>query len=152
MSAQYGADHLDKQQEEYALGQDQSRWNSSPPPPTYNDHDQMPILATSAPNSQLQPNGLAPYLTLHHHLSLTWLATPILSLIFVAFRLIISTADAQNASDDAKRDLLASCNAAQTAASVAVNLPRYMAQGINKDIELSVNASIDAARNTMVFA
>ncbi|KAG8885917.1 plasma membrane fusion protein prm1 [Tulasnella sp. 331] len=151
MPAQYGADHLDKQQE-YALSQDQSRWGGSPPPPTYNDHDHMPNSVNSASNSQLQPNGLAPYLTLPHHLSLTWLATPILSLIFVAFRLLISTADAQNASDDAKRDLLASCNAAQTAASAAVNLPRFMAQGINKDIELSVNASIDAARDTMVFA
>lgn len=106
----------------------------------------------SAPNSQQPGGGLTPYLTLPHHLSLTWLATPILSLIFVAFRLILSTSDAQSATDDAKKDLLASCNAAQTAASVAVNLPRYLAESMNRDIEKSINASIDAARDTMVFA
>ncbi|KAG9016967.1 plasma membrane fusion protein prm1 [Tulasnella sp. JGI-2019a] len=150
MSALYDADPFGQHQR----AQDASRLNnSSPPPPTYdNSHNQMPVSETSIPDSQYQPNGLAPYLTLPHHLSLTWLATPILSLIFVAFRLLISTADAQNASDDAKRDLLASCNAAQKAATVAVNLPRFMAEGINRDIEKTVNASIAVARDTMVFS
>lgn len=98
------------------------------------------------------PSRLTPYLTLPHHLSLTWLATPILSLLFIVFRLLMSMDDAQNASDDAKKALLSSCNAAQTASGAVVNIPRFMAEGVNQSVEKAVNDSIDAAKDTMIFA
>jgi len=112
------------------------RWNS--PPPTY-------INATTA-------TRLTPYLTLPHHLSLAWLATPILSLIFIAFRLFMSSSDAQAAAEDAKRSLLASCAAAERSATVAANLPLFMAEGTNRLIEKSVNGSIEVAKDTMIFS
>ncbi|KAG8965938.1 plasma membrane fusion protein prm1 [Tulasnella sp. 419] len=115
----------------------QQRWNS--PPPTYT-------------NATVPPTKTTPYLTLKHHLSLTWLATPILSLIFVAFRIFASSADSQAAAEDAKRNLIASCKAAENAATVAASLPRYMAEGTNRLIEKSVNGSIEVARDTMVFS
>ncbi len=59
--------------------------------------------------------------------------------------------DARNASDDAKRVLIASCASAQKAASAAVNLPRFMAEGVNAGVETAVNDSIDAAKETMIF-
>lgn len=124
------------------------------------DSQQQQRQYWDASNPQLPPapqppytnNGLTPYLTLPHHLSLTWIATPILSLLFVVFRLFSSISDAQDSGDGAKRVLLSSCNSAQTAATVAASLPRYMAEGTNAGIEKAVNDAIDAARATMIFS
>jgi hypothetical protein len=74
---------------------------------------------------------LKPYLTLPYILSLTWLAYPIISLLFVAFRLAISSGSAEDSVADAKEKLLASCSAAEKAATVAASLPRYMAIGVS---------------------
>ena len=94
---------------------------------------------------------LTPYPTLPHLLSLTWLAAPILSLIFVAFRLQLSLDDAQSALDRAKVDLLASCSAAEKAATTAASMPRYMALATNKQFAEAVNGSIGAARAALVL-
>lgn len=95
---------------------------------------------------------LKPYLTLPYILSLTWLAYPIISLLFVAFRLQISSSSAQDAVSDAKGNLLTSCSAAEKAATAAASLPRYMAQGSNKQIADAVNGTMNAARATLVLA
>ena len=63
-------------------------------------------------------HDIRPYLQLPHLLSLTWLAYPILSLVFVVFRLQLSSGSAQDAVANAKEDLLASCKAAAAAALV----------------------------------
>lgn len=107
---------------------------------------------TSASAVPPSSTGLTPYLTLPHHLSLTWLATPILSLLFIVFRLLMSMTDAQDASNDAKRALMSSCNAAQTASGAVINIPRFMAESVNAGVEKAVNDSIDAARATMIFS
>jgi len=54
---------------------------------------------------------------------------PILSLIFVAFRLQISSDSAQESVTSAKENLLASCKAAETAATAAISMPRYLGFG-----------------------
>lgn len=95
---------------------------------------------------------LRPYLTLPYILSLTWLAYPIISLLFVAFRLEISSQSAQDSVADAKSQLLASCAAAEKAATVAASLPRYMAIGTNKQIAAAVNDTMNAAREALVLA
>ena len=77
-------------------------------------------------------SGLKPYLTLPYILSLTWLAYPLLSLLFIAFRLRISSDTAQAGVADAKANLLLSCLAAEKAATAAASLPRYMAVSSNK--------------------
>lgn len=112
-------------------------WNA--PPPTYDDHSMVTTTLT-------------PYLQLPHLLSLTWLAYPILSLVFVAFRVQLSLASADNDIATAKNDLLASCSAAEQAATAAASMPRYMALATNKQFADAVNGSMDGARAALVMA
>jgi hypothetical protein len=114
-----------------------NRWMSPPP------YDSTPPVSDS---------GLTPYLQLSHILSLTWLAYPILSLIFIAFRLQLSSESAQTAINNAKADLLTGCLAAQKAASSAASLPRFMALATNDQITDAVNASMEAAREALILS
>ena len=102
--------------------------------------------------AQTRYTTLTPYLQLPHLLSLTWLAYPILSLLFVAFRLQLSEAAAADAAANAKADLLASCKAAETAATSAASMPRYLAIASNNQIADAVNGTLNAARATLVLA
>lgn len=115
-------------------------WNG--PPPTYDSH---------STTSFRQPT-LPPYLTLPHRLSLAWLATPILSLAFVAFRLLLSLDAAQTALERTKADLLSSCLAAEKAATGTASMPRYMALATNKQFADAINGSIDGARAGLILA
>ncbi|KAE9392268.1 hypothetical protein BT96DRAFT_830846, partial [Gymnopus androsaceus JB14] len=108
------------------------------PPPTYD----APYVSTT----------LKPYLELPHLLSLTWLAYPILSLLFVAFRLQLSLDSAQSDVASAKNDLLAACQAAQKAATAAASMPRYMALATNEQFVSAVNDAMNAARATLVLS
>ena len=74
------------------------------------------------------------------------------SLLFIAFRLQISSDSAQDAVANAKSNLLTSCKAAEKAATVAASLPRYMAIGTNKQIASAVNGTMNAARATLVLS
>ncbi|KAJ4483902.1 hypothetical protein J3R30DRAFT_1846957 [Lentinula aciculospora] len=112
------------------------------PPPTYDAHS----------NSYVSTTSLKPYLELPHLLSLTWLAYPILSLLFIAFRLQLSLASAEDDVANVKADLLASCQAAQKAATAAASMPRYMAIATNEQFVSAVNDSMNAARATLVLA
>lgn len=133
------------------------------PPPNYANNnmsaqnDNHGLESSSTLNLDQPPNGepsrheLTPYLRLSHILSLSWLAYPVISLLFVAYRLFDSTSNSQASIDDAKADLLTSCKAAETAASAAASMPRYLAMGTNDAAVASVNAAMDAAKETMVF-
>ncbi|ETW83308.1 hypothetical protein HETIRDRAFT_474453, partial [Heterobasidion irregulare TC 32-1] len=114
-----------------------NRWTS--PPPVY-DHG---LRAGTTLN---------PYLELPHLLSLTWLAYPILSLLFIVFRLSISSDSAQTAVTNAKDDLLSACQAAQRAASSTASMPRYMAVATNEQIADAVNGTMNAARAALILA
>jgi len=109
-------------------------WDS--PPPIYDPHS----------------SSLKPYLELSHLLTLTWLAYPILSLLFVAFRLQLSLSSSQDALATAKSDILASCQAAEKAATAAASMPRYMAAATNRQFADAVNDSMDAARAALVLS
>ncbi|KAI9463204.1 hypothetical protein BJY52DRAFT_1253680 [Lactarius psammicola] len=115
-----------------------ARWMS--PPPVYDSR-----LTVS-------DSGLTPYLQLPHILSLTWLAYPILSLLFIAFRLQLSSDSAQAAVNNARGDLLTSCQAAQRAASSTASMPRFMAIATNDQITDAVNASMNGAREALILA
>ncbi|KAF7356888.1 Plasma membrane fusion protein PRM1 [Mycena venus] len=106
-------------------------------PPTYDAHSST---------------HLRPYLQLPHLLSLTWLAYPILSLVFVVFRLQLSLASSQDAVAGAKSDLLTSCKAAEKAATAAASMPRYMAIATNEQFANAVNDSMNAAREALILA
>ncbi len=123
------------------------------PDPSFDHHSNTNVGTIDLHDIQSHPNprALTPYLTLPHLLSLTWLASPVISLLFVAFRLVESTASAQDSVQDAKSSLMTSCLAAQRAASAAASMPRYMAVSTNQGIVEAVNASIDASRQTMIL-
>ncbi|KAH9858670.1 hypothetical protein C2E23DRAFT_880127 [Lenzites betulinus] len=114
---------------------------SNSPPPVYD-----------APSRNAFGTTLRPYLQLPHLLSLTWLAYPILSLVFVVFRLLLSSESAQDAVASAKSELLTSCKAAERAATGAASMPRYMTAATNQQITDAVNDTMNAARATMVLA
>ncbi|KAI0303569.1 hypothetical protein B0F90DRAFT_1626461 [Multifurca ochricompacta] len=115
-----------------------ARWMS--PPPVYDSR------------TTVSKSGLTPYLQLPHILSLTWLAYPFLSLLFIAFRLQLSSDSAQTAVSNAKGELLTSCQAAQQAASSAASMPRFMAIATNDQIADAVNASMNGAREALVLS
>lgn len=104
------------------------------------------------PRSTQFTTTLTPYLQLSHLLSLTWLAYPILSLLFVAFRLQLSSASASDSVASAKDDLLTSCKAAERAATAAASMPRYMAAATNAQIADAVNGTMNGARAALVLA
>ncbi|KIJ68097.1 hypothetical protein HYDPIDRAFT_83896 [Hydnomerulius pinastri MD-312] len=112
------------------------------PPPVY---DARSTIQTS-------PTSLKPYLQLPHILSLTWLAYPILSLIFVIFRLQLSSAESQTAVANAKGDLLTACQAAEQAATAAASIPRYMAIATNQQFAEAVNGTMNGARAALILA
>lgn len=113
-----------------ALAHSSAPWNA--PPPNY--------------ESQYTTTTLTPYLQLPHLLSLTWLAYPILSLLFVAFRLQLSLAAAQDAVANAKDNLLTSCKAAEQAATSAASMPRLMAVATNEQFVDAMNGALRGAK------
>ncbi|KAG1871206.1 hypothetical protein DFJ58DRAFT_742004 [Suillus subalutaceus] len=112
------------------------------PPPVYAPHSTIQTSSTT----------LRPYLQLPHILSLAWLAYPILSLIFVIFRLQLSSQAAQAAVANAKGDLLTACQAAEQAATAAASAPRYMAIASNQLITDTINGSMNDARAALILS
>ncbi|KAF9227184.1 hypothetical protein BS17DRAFT_806416 [Gyrodon lividus] len=112
------------------------------PPPVY---DARSTIQTSS-------TLLKPYLQLPHILSLTWLAYPIISLMFVIFRLQLSSAESQTAVANAKDDLLTACQAAEQAATAAASMPRYMAIATNQQFAEAVNGTMNGARAALILA
>lgn len=98
------------------------------------------------------PTKLKPYLELPYIVSLAWLAYPILSLLFIAFRLQSSSASANDAIANAKDEIQASCHAAEKATLVVVNLPRYMAAATNQHIVNAINGTMQGARAALILA
>ena len=94
---------------------------------------------------------LKPYLTLPYLLSLTWLAYPILSLLFIVFRLQISSSSAQAAVNDARDNMMVSCQAAQQADTSSASFPRYMAIATNKQFADAVNATMNGSREALIL-
>lgn len=92
------------------------------------------------------PSRLKPYLTTAQLISLAVLASPVISLIFVLFRLQSSSGAAQNSIEDTKGSVVASCKAAEHAASVGASLPRFLAQGTNEQITHAVRGTIEGVR------
>ncbi|KAH7920153.1 hypothetical protein BV22DRAFT_1199109 [Leucogyrophana mollusca] len=116
---------------------------SMSPPPVYDARS-----AVRSPSS----TTLTPYLQLPYILSLTWLAYPILSLVFVIFRLQLSSASSQSAVANARDDLLTACQAAEQAATAATSMPRYMAIATNQQFADAVNGTMNGARAALILA
>ena len=112
-------------------------------------------MSSAPPAYDNRPNmgtTLTPYLQLSHRLSLAWLAYPILSIVFIVFRLILSGDAAQSAIDNAKDDMLVACKAAQQAAASTASMPRYMALATNELVDRTTNAALQATRQALVLS
>ena len=96
--------------------------------------------------------SLKPYLELPHLLSLAWVAYPIISLLFVVFRLQSDANSAQSSVQSAKDTFLASCKAAEGAASSAASFPKYMALAVNHQFTDAVNGTLNGARDALVLS
>jgi hypothetical protein len=96
--------------------------------------------------STTPPSRLRPYLTTPQLISLAAFASPLISLLFILFRLSASSDVAQQSVADAKGSFQASCLAAERAASVGASLPRYLAIGTNEKLTESVRATIEGVR------
>ena len=103
-------------------------------------------------NSMKEIPTYTPYLQLPHLLSLSWLTYPIISLILVAFRLQASLASAESALDNVKNDLLASCTAAERAATATASMPRYLAQISNQQFADAANGVMTAAQSALILS
>ena len=64
----------------------------------------------------------------------------------------LSLSSAEGDIATAKNDLLASCSAAEQAATAAASMPRYLASATNKQFADAVNGSMDGARVALVMA
>ncbi|KAF9264119.1 hypothetical protein L218DRAFT_998862 [Marasmius fiardii PR-910] len=102
--------------------------------------------------TDISPASLKPYLELRHHLSLTWVAYPVLSLLLVAFRVQTSLGSVQNSIASAKDNLIAGCRAAEHAATSAASMPRFMALATNEGFADTVNGSLNVARAALVLS
>ncbi|CCA71114.1 related to plasma membrane fusion protein PRM1-Laccaria bicolor [Serendipita indica DSM 11827] len=97
-------------------------------------------------NPEPRPDHLGPYLTLPHRLTLAPFALPVIATAFVTIRLYLTWLSAHRLIGDAKEFILASCLAAQRAASVAVSAVRWIATQLNEGmVEVATN-TVEAAR------
>ncbi|BGP51676.1 plasma membrane fusion protein prm1 [Rhodotorula kratochvilovae] len=112
-----------------------------PPPPSYPVH--LPFGTPAYP--QPYQRALKPYLGPRAHLSLSWLSQHFLALLLVLVALAFLLAQIPALVADAKSSLNAACAGVEGAASVAVSLPHYMADGVNEMNVRAVNALSEGA-------
>ncbi|KIM31343.1 hypothetical protein M408DRAFT_327585 [Serendipita vermifera MAFF 305830] len=106
----------------------------------------------AAGHGSFSGSRLRPYLTTAQLISLAAFASPIISLLFVLFRLQASGDVAKDSVNSAKDSLQASCLAAERAASVGASLPRYLAQGVNHQITEASVATMEGVRIALTLS
>lgn len=103
---------------------------------------------TSDPTNPIPPSKpplLQPWLGLRARLFLAPISIPLISLLFVAFRLIMSSHDVNDSVSSAKTSLLSSCHAVEATASLAASLPHFLAATTNDQLAQSVTATVRGA-------
>ncbi|CAG8439141.1 9993_t:CDS:2 [Ambispora gerdemannii] len=93
-----------------------------------------------------------PYIGLLAKLSTAWIAYPIISLFFIAFRLLSAMSSINPLVDDVKQTALRSCDALEVATSTMTSLPHYMAGGFNRATIASINFTIKSTVRTLDLA
>lgn len=111
-----------------------------PPPPTYPTH----FIPSTPLRKQLHP-----YLGPRARLSLSWLSQHFLALLLVLVALGFLLSSIPALVDDGKRTLTAACSGVEGAASVAVSLPHYMADGVNELNSKTISAVTNGAGNVL---
>ncbi|KAJ9477803.1 Plasma membrane fusion protein PRM1 [Pseudozyma hubeiensis] len=88
---------------------------------------------------------LQPWLGLRARLFLSPISIPLISLLFVATRMLISSNDANDSVSSAKSNLLSACNAAESTASLAASFPHFLASTTNAQLAQSVTSTVHGA-------
>ncbi|GAA6037619.1 hypothetical protein JCM8097_006146 [Rhodosporidiobolus ruineniae] len=127
---------------------------SYPAPPSYPTHFQAASSTTNLfhPAPPLQRRPLNPFLGARAHLSLSWLSQQFLALLLVLIAFAFLLASIPTLVKDAKDALNAACQGVEGAASVAVSLPHYAADGINEMNVAAVRAVTDGAGTVIDMA
>ena len=89
--------------------------------------------------------ALQPWLGLRARLFLSPISIPLISLLFVACRLLMSSRDVTDSVDSAKAKLLTACDAIEGTASLAASLPHFLAAATNAQLAQSVTATVHGA-------
>ncbi|SPO26797.1 related to PRM1 - Pheromone-regulated multispanning membrane protein [Ustilago trichophora] len=106
------------------------------PPYAQNNFPRMPSPARST---------LQPWLGLRARLFLSPISIPLISLLFVAFRLLTSSQDVNDSIASTKVRLLSACDAVEGTASLAASFPHFLASSTNVQLAESVNATVHGA-------
>lgn len=100
-----------------------------------------PSYPAYPPPAALTPQRiLRPYLGPRARLSLSWLSQHFLALLLVLVALSFLLAQIPTLVREAKESLTAACAGVEGAASVAVSLPHYAADGVNEMNVRAINA------------
>ncbi|GAA5821086.1 hypothetical protein JCM11251_001955 [Rhodosporidiobolus azoricus] len=119
-----------------------------PPPPSYPTH--LQAAATSSTTFLFTPppppvRPLNPFLGPRARLSLSWLSQHFLALVLVLITLSFLLASIPGLVSNAKEGIASACQGVEGAASVAVSLPHYMADGVNERNAAAITAVASGA-------
>ncbi|SYW83907.1 related to PRM1 - Pheromone-regulated multispanning membrane protein [Ustilago bromivora] len=110
------------------------------PSPPYTQHS-----FASMPPPPPQTPTLKPSLGLPSRLLLSTLSIPLISLLFVAFRLLSSSRNASDSVASTKASLLSACHNAESVASLTASLPHFLATTANVHLSQSITSSVHGA-------
>ncbi|SPO26520.1 related to PRM1 - Pheromone-regulated multispanning membrane protein [Ustilago trichophora] len=111
--------------------------NISPSPP-YAQSNSPRMLSPAKPILQ-------PWLGLRARLFLSPISIPLISLLFVALRLLISSQDLNDSIASTKAKLLSACDAVEGTASLAASFPHFLASTTNVQLAETVTATVHGA-------
>ncbi|EPQ26846.1 uncharacterized protein PFL1_05481 [Pseudozyma flocculosa PF-1] len=116
-------------------------WAGIPPPTP------RPPLELPATDGNLKP-----WLGLRARLALSPISVALVSLLFVATRLVISAGDVDDKVDGLKRNILATCRGAEGAASTLASLPTVMAHNANQATIKAIESTVRGTGRVLMLA
>lgn len=84
-------------------------------------------------------------------MALSIVSPALLSLLFVGACLLISAGEIDDKVDDAKRSLLSACKGAESAATIAVSLPHFMADSANERTAKAIEDTVQGLGKVLML-
>ncbi|SJX63563.1 related to PRM1-Pheromone-regulated multispanning membrane protein [Sporisorium reilianum f. sp. reilianum] len=112
---------------------------------SYTQSTHPPVTSATDMSAPTKPPLLQPWLGLRARLFLAPISIPLISLLFVASRLWMSSGDATDSVSSAKTNLLSACDAAEGTASLAASFPHFLAATTNVQLAQSVTSTVHGA-------
>ncbi|CAO1631211.1 unnamed protein product [Parajaminaea phylloscopi] len=137
-------------------------------PPSYPEHVNSPKVqdegyydraqsltfddARHAVEPEQSDPGLRPYVGLQARLFLSLLSPPLISLLFTAVHLLLSSKEVDERVANTKAKLLAACAVAERQATTAASMPRYMAEAVNQRTQQTVEATVQGVGTVLYMS